>query len=206
MTSDGANSSEQDLVNACAGDRGAVDRVIKSVEPSIRKWVLGRLGAHAGHFHAMDEIVQECLFAIAKGLPQLRPPIAWASFRAWVSAIVQNQVARYFRTKARALPIADDLAGAGEALGLAATQTCEISAGRDPGAGPRTKAELAEEFARAMGCLHQLDDSAREAAFLAFVEELLPNEIAERLGIERAAATMRVLRARRKIKECMERR
>lgn len=207
MTSDSDEGIDTDtLERAVSGNREATERLIAKVAPIVPHLVLGRLGAQPGHFHAVEDVSQECLKGIVVGLPQLRPPVTLTSFRAYLSGVVKRQVARHFEGRAKAMPLADDLAQTRDALGDAATRTQAGERMADPRAGPRTNAERAEEFAQVLACIHKLDEASREIAFLALIEHLKPSDIADRLGIEPHAATMRVTRAILKVRRCLERR
>ncbi|GAA3234288.1 sigma-70 family RNA polymerase sigma factor [Dactylosporangium siamense] len=84
-----------DLVHAArAGDREALGELVAGELPRVYN-VIGR--ALAGHAD-VDDVVQETLIQIVRGLPGLREP---DRFRVWVLAIANRQVQLYLRTRRR---------------------------------------------------------------------------------------------------------
>nr|WSY50814.1 sigma-70 family RNA polymerase sigma factor [Streptomyces sp. NBC_00886] len=70
---------------ACAGDRPALDRLLTECLPLVYNIVGRALNGHAD----VDDVVQETLLRMVRGLPKLRDPSA---FRSWLVAITIRQV------------------------------------------------------------------------------------------------------------------
>ncbi|WP_405951205.1 sigma-70 family RNA polymerase sigma factor [Streptomyces prunicolor] len=70
---------------ACAGDRQALDHLLTQCLPLVYNIVGRALNGHAD----VDDVVQETLLRMVRGLPKLRDP---AAFRSWLVAITIRQV------------------------------------------------------------------------------------------------------------------
>ncbi|XUL91877.1 sigma-70 family RNA polymerase sigma factor [Streptomyces galilaeus] len=70
---------------ACAGDRQALDHLLTQCLPLVYNIVGRALNGHAD----VDDVVQETLLRMVRGLPKLRDPSA---FRSWLVAITIRQV------------------------------------------------------------------------------------------------------------------
>ncbi|MFD4879834.1 sigma-70 family RNA polymerase sigma factor [Streptomyces sp. NPDC058420] len=70
---------------ACAGDRQALDHLVTQCLPLVYNIVGRALNGHAD----VDDVVQETLLRMVRGLPKLRDP---AAFRSWLVAITIRQV------------------------------------------------------------------------------------------------------------------
>ncbi|MBK3577158.1 sigma-70 family RNA polymerase sigma factor [Streptomyces sp. MBT65] len=70
---------------ACAGDRQALDHLLRQCLPLVYNIVGRALNGHAD----VDDVVQETLLRMVRGLPKLRDPSA---FRSWLVAITIRQV------------------------------------------------------------------------------------------------------------------
>ncbi|WP_370079588.1 RNA polymerase sigma factor [Streptacidiphilus sp. MAP12-16] len=90
---------------AQAGDERARDRIVAAYLPLVYNVVGRALEGHAD----VDDVVQETMLGVCRGLPQLREP---ERLRSWVVAIALNKVrtSRGQQWSARPRPL-DDLAG-----------------------------------------------------------------------------------------------
>ncbi|MEV4489593.1 sigma-70 family RNA polymerase sigma factor [Micromonospora coxensis] len=80
------------VLDAQAGDRAAVAELVTGCLPLVHQ-VIGRaLNGHAD----TDDLVQECMVRVVRGLPGLRDP---DRFRAWVLAIAYRQVQQHWRSR-----------------------------------------------------------------------------------------------------------
>ncbi|MEV0201721.1 sigma-70 family RNA polymerase sigma factor, partial [Nonomuraea sp. NPDC050691] len=91
---------------AGAGDRGAIDELVRSHLPLVYN-IAGR--AMDGH-PDVDDVVQEAMARVVTGVSGLRDP---ESFRSWLVAITLNQVREWRRSSTASH------AGLDEALGMA---------------------------------------------------------------------------------------
>ncbi|MFB6395904.1 sigma-70 family RNA polymerase sigma factor [Polymorphospora lycopeni] len=86
----GEAATEALVVAAQAGDRSAVAELVTAHLPLVYN-VIGRaLNGHAD----VDDVVQECMLRVVRGLPDLRDP---DRFRPWVVSIAYRQVQEYWR-------------------------------------------------------------------------------------------------------------
>src|SRR5688500_20378800 len=85
------------VVSAQAGDRDALDQLIAAHLPVIYGVVGRALGGHAD----VDDLVQDTMIKVMRGLPGLREP---DRFRAWAITIAYRQGQRHLRDRGRTLP------------------------------------------------------------------------------------------------------
>ena len=86
MTEKPRSGPDAGLVTAaCAGDRQALDHLLTQCLPLVYNIVGRALNGHAD----VDDVVQETLLRMVRGLPKLRDP---AAFRSWLVAITIRQV------------------------------------------------------------------------------------------------------------------
>ncbi|MEU1128222.1 sigma-70 family RNA polymerase sigma factor, partial [Streptomyces sp. NPDC005899] len=84
---------EQKLVKAAQkGDQLAQDQLVASYLPLVYNIVGRALNGHAD----VDDVVQESVLRMLRGLPTLRTP---ASFRSWFVAITMNQLREHWRER-----------------------------------------------------------------------------------------------------------
>ena len=194
---------DDELVDgASRGEQGAVELLCARLLPLARAKVLFALGRHPGHFHVADDITQDVMTAFVRGLPRLRIAGAGAALN-YVHQTVYQRVQSHWRSSYRALPRAEDLRRAGEALGDTSTRISLGAAVAHPTRGPATRAVDAEDLANVFAAAGSLPDTYRETLELAFVEGLSTAEIATRLGITRANAAMRLNRGLKALRRRM---
>jgi RNA polymerase sigma factor (sigma-70 family) len=75
------------------GDQRALDRLVAEYLPLVYNIVGRALGGTAD----VDDVVQESMLRVVRGLPRLRDP---ASFRSWLVAVAMNQVRDHHRARA----------------------------------------------------------------------------------------------------------
>ncbi|GIJ69984.1 RNA polymerase sigma factor [Virgisporangium ochraceum] len=172
------------LVRAAqAGDRGALDDLLGGHLPLLYDVVGRALGGHAD----VDDLVQETMVRIVRGLPALRDP---TRFRSWAVAIAYRQIQRYARHRTTTR--------------LRVQQTPVDPP--DPGAdfSERTVTELVltgqrRELAEAA---RWLDDADRHLLALWWQEaagELTRSELAAALGLTAPHAAVRIQRMRTRL-------
>lgn len=171
------------VVRAQAGDREALDHLVAAHLPVIYHVVGRALGSHSD----VDDLVQDTMIKIMRGLPGLREP---GRFRSWAVTIAYRQVQRHMRDRKRALTrmrdspteIADPRADvAGEAVSALALT------------GQRR--ELAEAS-------RWLDDGDRRLLALWWKEaagELTREEVAAALAVDTRHAAVRLQRLRERL-------
>src|SRR5260221_625975 len=96
----GVDSLTDDMVGAAAGGSGEdAGRVIASLENQVRAMTIVRLAPSPAQWHAVDDLVQQSLAAIADGLPTLRQSDL-AGLRSFASAVISNKVRDFLREDA----------------------------------------------------------------------------------------------------------
>jgi pectate disaccharide-lyase len=169
--------------DAQAGSRPALDELITVHLPLVYNLVGRALNRHAD----VDDVVQDAMIQVVRGLAGLRDP---DRFRSWLVAITYRQVQQYLREHRRATPSAPE----------AKTDA------PDPGSdfAERTVSELMltgqrRELAEAA---RWLDDGDRQLLSLWWQEatgELTRAELAAALGLRPAHAAVRLQRMRTRL-------
>src|SRR6202012_3723954 len=89
--------SIETVISAQRGDRKALDRLVAGYLPLLYNIVGRAMNGHAD----VDDVVQETLVRVMRGLPDLRDPTA---FRSWLVAIAIRQVRGFYAARALAVP------------------------------------------------------------------------------------------------------
>jgi RNA polymerase sigma factor (sigma-70 family) len=164
------------VIAARAGDPAAVDRLIAGYLPLVYTIVGRALDGHAD----VDDVVQETMLRVLRGLGDLREP---ASFRSWLVAVTVRQVRDRYRARSAAPDalVPEDV--------------------RDPGADftdlAITRLELSGQRRETAEATRWLDDDHRELLalwWLEAAEELTRDEIVGALDISRQHAAVRIQR------------
>jgi RNA polymerase sigma factor (sigma-70 family) len=164
------------VIAARAGDPAAVDRLIAGYLPLVYTIVGRALDGHAD----VDDVVQETMLRVLRGLGDLREP---ESFRSWLVAVTVRQVRDRHRARhaAPSVVVPEDL--------------------RDPGADftdlAITRLELSGQRRETAAATRWLDDDHRELLslwWLEAAEELTRDEIVRALDVSRQHAAVRIQR------------
>ncbi|MBW4720930.1 sigma-70 family RNA polymerase sigma factor [Saccharothrix sp. SC076] len=161
------------VTRAVAGDRAAVDRLLRAVRPAVLRYCRARLG---GALPAPDDVAQEVCLAVLQALPRYRDQ--GRPFLAFVYGIAAHKVADAHRYGARNRvdPVA------------------EVPDGPGAEAGPELvllRGELSEEMARLLAVL---PPKQREILLLRVVVGLSAEETAE--AVESTPGAVRVAQHR----------
>jgi len=192
--------TDEIVAAAAGGAREAIDRVATTMRERIRLMVCVRLHPTVAQLDAVEEITQQVMEALLKGLSGLTGRTV-AGLRAFVSTIVARRVADYIRD-----PVG---AGRGKAPFASLDSTVAHCSSVGPlwrflsasATSPLSAADREEQFRRAMIELNGLKEQYRMAITLAFFDQLTTAQIAERMGVSRQAAAMTLLRAVRALRE-----
>ena len=157
---------------AQAGDPAAIDRVLRELQPDVRRYA--RRQCH--RTSAIEDVVQEALIVLYRRLGNVHDPLAIAG---WIFRVV---------TRLCMLPLMGLIRGA-EAL--TERHEAELFA-RVP------QDDLRIDLARA---LESLPEIYREVILLRDMEQLTIGEAAQHLGITREACKSRLHRARVLVRE-----
>ena len=157
---------------AQAGDPGALDRVLRELQPDIRRYA--RRQCHRSS--SIEDVVQEALIVLSRRLGNIRAPLAVAG---WIFRVV---------TRLCMLPVLGLIHGA-EALAERHEAAYFARLPQD---------ELRIDLIRA---LESLPGLYREVILLRDMEQLTIGEVAGRLGITREACKSRIHRGRALLRE-----
>ncbi|NEB09616.1 sigma-70 family RNA polymerase sigma factor, partial [Streptomyces coelicoflavus] len=91
----GTSPHEVSLVRAAQdGDRAALEELVTGCLPLVHRIVARALAGHPD----TDDLVQEVMLLLLRGLPGLREP---ERFRSWAVAVVYRQIQQYWRRRRR---------------------------------------------------------------------------------------------------------
>jgi RNA polymerase sigma-70 factor (ECF subfamily) len=191
------------LDHAKQGDAGAVERLLEVHREPLRRMIGLRLDpALAGRVDASD-IVQDVMLEVSQRLNDyLRNPNM--PFHLWVRHIAKDHMIdahrRHRQAQRRSLdreqPIVPNAFADQSSLELAAQFI-------DPEMTPATAAVRHELQKRMTDAVAKLEESDREIVLMRHYEQLSNQEVATSLGVSEAAASMRHLRAVRRLRAAL---
>ena len=93
------NETSLSLLNQlCAsGESDAWDRLHRTYQPLLRKWLM----QHDLQASDVEDVLQEVLLALAKGISKFSHNGRPGAFRAWVKKILVNRLREYWRSRDR---------------------------------------------------------------------------------------------------------
>lgn len=159
------------VLRAQAGDADALDALLRATRPALVRHARASLGAAAA-----DDVTQEALIAIVRGLHTLLDP---ERFLPWSHRIVQRRVANWLRSQRRRR----------EAVERAAARL-------QPAASSGDGVEL-------RGQIERLDPTARVVLTLRYLDGLEVREIADALEIPVGTVKSRLHHARSKLRNLL---
>lgn len=166
------------------GDVDASDCFVRTYRPRLSRLVRRYLRNQAD----VEEAVQDTFLQAFRALPRFR---GTSGLHTWLHRIAVNRALMQIRTRSRRLEMSLD-----DADGVASTLPW-----RGDSSEVRVVAEQARE--RLRSAVASLSTRHREVVSLLYTEDLPIVEVAGRLGISRNAVKIRVLRARRALKEVL---
>jgi RNA polymerase sigma-70 factor, ECF subfamily len=191
------------LIGAREGDDSAINRLLDRHRKALRRMVQLRLDQKIQARIDVSDVVQDVLVEASRRLPQyLENPVM--SFHLWVRQIAKDRIidahrrhrASAKRSVDREQPLAVPAASDRSTYELAAhIRDRELTP-----AAAATRQEMAELVERALGRLSDLDG---EIIIMRHYEHMSNMEIAEALGLTEPAASMRYLRAVRRLRELL---
>lgn len=198
-----ADKTQELLAGAKVGDPDAINRLMERHRDSLRRMVQLRLDQKIQRRIDVSDVVQDVLVEANRRLQDyLANPVM--GFHLWLRQIAQDRIIdahRRHRVSAkrsvdRERPLAVPAAGDHSTMELAAQL-----AGRE--LTPATAAMQAEMAKVVEAAIAKLPDQDCEIIIMRHYEQLSNQEIAQALGLTEPAASMRYLRAIRRLKELM---
>ena len=192
------------LAGAAGGDAAAVNRLMERHRDSLRRMVQLRLDQKIQRRIDVSDVVQDVLIEANRRLADYLKTAAQMPFHLWLRQIAQDRIIdahRRHRVSAKrsvdkerplAVPAADDHSTIQLAAQLCDRQLTPAAAA--------TQAELAKAVEAAIA---RLPDQDCEIIIMRHYEQLSNQEIAQALSLTEPAASMRYLRAIRRLKELM---
>jgi RNA polymerase sigma-70 factor (ECF subfamily) len=191
------------LAQARQGQPGAVDRLLDVHREPLRRMIGLRLDpALAARVDASD-IVQDVLLEAHRRLEEyLRNPVM--PFRLWLRHIAKDHVIdahrRHRQAQRRSLDREQPLVPAV----LADHSSFELAAQILDGERTPASAAIHRELQHKLDCaIAELDEDDREVILLRHREQLSNQQVADALGLSEAAASMRYLRAVRRLRAAL---
>lgn len=182
------------------GDRDALALLFAHYRPQLRRMVELRLDPRLGARMAPSDVLQEAyLSALARVEHFFRKE--GVSFYVWLRLVVnQSLIDLHRRHIAAKMRNADREAAPAWAHATSLSLARHLVAQMDS---PSTVVRQDETLAQVQGALESLDPLDREILTLRHFEELSNNEVAELLGLQKAAASNRYVRALGRLREAL---
>jgi RNA polymerase sigma-70 factor (ECF subfamily) len=171
------------VMQAMAGDRDAVARLLEVIRPLVARYCRGRLGPVDRSYLSADDVAQEVCLAVLTALPNYR--VQGKPFLAFVYGIAAHKVIDAHRavSRGRTDPVAD------------VPDSVEI------GAGPEQRVLHGELSAQLRALLDELPEKQREILVLRIVVGLSAEETAEIVGASPGAVRVAQHRALGKLRK-----
>src|SRR5437899_10267826 len=197
-------TNTQDLLDAAkAGDADAVDQLLAKHREPIRRMIDLRLDPAIVQRLDASDVVQEVLIEANRRLKDyLKAPAM--PFHLWLRHIAKDHIIdahrRHHQAQKRGVNREQPIARPGwmdqSSLELAGQLV-------DPERTPASAAIQEELQRRLHGALAQLDEDDRDILLMRHFEQLPNQEVADLLGLTEAAASMRYLRAIRRLRDLL---
>jgi len=198
------DQTESLLSAARSGDSGAVNRLLEKHRGPVRRLVEMRLDRKVRRRVDVSDVVQEVMIDANSRLQKYLDNPAMA-FHLWVRQIASDRIIDTYRRHRASAKRNMDREQPMSVPGPADQSTIELAAAiLDPELTPAaaaTQREVAEQIERV---IQQLNEQDREVILMRHYEHLSNQEVAEVLALTAPAASMRYLRAIRRMRELLE--
>lgn len=192
------------LVAAKSGDDEAVGQLLDRHRAAVRRLVELRLDRKVQRRVDVSDVVQEVMFEASGRLDRYLQDPAMA-FHLWIRQIAWDRIIDTYRRHRvsakrnmdREQPMSVPMGGDQSSIQL-------IAQLRDPAMTPATAATQAELSRNVEAAIDRLGDQDREVILMRHFEHLSNQEIAEVLGLNPPAASMRYLRALRRLRQLLQ--
>lgn len=196
------NSGTKDLVEkAGQGDAQAADHLLQLHREPLRRMIAQRLDKALSARVDASDIVQDVLIEAHRRLSDyLRNPIM--PFRLWLRQMAMDHIIDAHRkhrlARRRSIDLEKPLSGPGDGGDSSLDLAGQVMSHSPTPASEALRAELKLRLDQA---INKLEEGDREIILMRHVEQMSNLEVAGLLGIAEAAASMRYLRAVRKLRQ-----
>ncbi|QEF96499.1 RNA polymerase sigma factor CnrH [Stieleria maiorica] len=200
----GDDQTETLLVAARSGDTEAVNRLLEKHRAPIRRLVELRLDRKVQRRVDVSDVVQDVMIEASGRLDKYLSDPAMA-FHLWLRQIAWDRIIDTYRRHRvsakrnmdREQPMTSP-AGPDQSSMELAVQLC------DPGLTPAAAATQREIAGKVEQAIERMNEQDREIILMRHYEHLSNLEVAEVLGVNPPAASMRYLRAVRRLREMLQ--
>jgi RNA polymerase sigma-70 factor, ECF subfamily len=198
-----ARETEALLADAKGGDAGAVNQLLEGHRDAVRRMIDLRMDQVLKRRVDASDIVQEVLIEANRRLRDyMLDPVM--PFHLWLRQMAKDRLIDAHRRHRQAGRRSMDRE---QPLAVASPDQSSINLAaqlRDQQLTPAAAAAWAELQRRFEAACGQLDDQDREIVLMRHFEHLANNEAAESLGLSPQAASMRYLRAMRRLRKLLD--
>ena len=188
------------LLDAKKGDAGAVEQLLTRHREALKRMVDMRLDKRVAQRVDVSDIVQEVLVEASRRLQlYLENPVM--PFHLWIRQIAKDRIIDAHRRHRVSAKRSVDRERRLELNGQPDASTIEL-AGQllDPELTPAARATQREMAIQVQTCIEQLDERDRDILLMRHYEQLSNQEVAQALGLTEPAASMRYLRALKRLR------
>ena len=198
-----AVTTQELLQQAQAGDAAAVDRLLDRHREPVRRMIDLRLDPAIVQRVDASDVVQEVLLEASKRLRDyLKNPVM--PFHLWLRHIAKDHLIDAHRRHHQAQKRGVDRERPLHRPGWAERSSLELAAQLVDHELTPASAAIQEELQRRLhDALGRLDEDDREVIVMRHFEQLANQEVAAALGLTEAAASMRYLRAVRRLRDLL---
>ncbi len=195
--------TQQLLDQAKAGDAAAVEELLQTHRERVRRMIDLRLDPAIGKRLDASDVVQEVMLEASRRLANYvnKPDMP---FHLWLRHIARDHIIDAHRRHRQAQKRGVDREQPIVPAGLADHSSVELAARFiDQELTPASAAIRQEMERRLHQAIAQLDDDNREIILMRHFEQLSNQDVAADLGLTEAAASMRYLRAVRRLRDLL---
>ncbi|MCR9292276.1 MAG: sigma-70 family RNA polymerase sigma factor [bacterium] len=200
---DGEQTQEL-LAGAKGGDNAAVDELLDRHRDSLRKMIGMRLDQRIMRRVDVSDVVQDVLVEANRRLQgYLQNPVM--GFHLWIRQIAKDRIIDAHRRHRVSAKRSIDREQPMLSAGPPDQSTIELAAQlSDPELTPAAAATQRELALHVQDAISQLDDKDREMILMRHYEQLSNQDIAAALDLTEPAASMRYLRALKKLRKVLD--
>ncbi len=188
------------LVGAKRGDESAIEQLLTRHRDALKRMIDMRLDKRVAQRVDVSDIVQEVLVEASRRL-QIYLENPAMPFHLWIRQIAKDRIIDAHRRHRVSAKRSVDRERRLEVQGTLDASTIEL-AGQllDPELTPAAKATQREMALQVQACIEQLEDRDRDILLMRHYEQLTNQEVAVTLGLTEPAASMRYLRALKRLR------